>query len=349
MTELVKIDFTNDQVDLIKKQIAKGASDDELKLFLSVCKTRGLDPFKRHIYCIMRPFKDKKTNQWSEKMSIEVSIDGFRYIADRTGKYAGRLGPYWCGEDGKWVDVWLSDKPPVASKVGVLRHDFKEPVWAVARFNAFAPRNKDGDLNVMWSKMGEHMLAKVTEDQALRTAFPDDLGGLYGQEEMEQAYQESPIRKSQTTQTQPVIMVKGKTITNDYPEADFDSLGETFKGKDTRSAKDKMDQVFDGDDIPDFDNVSPVKSSEQTKQTQALPPVQSNPTFIPDIFCDSIKGLSEYRGVEISTIERDKLDLILAELSRASRSIKTADGKKWCENLMGAIKLHLFQTDGNKL
>ncbi len=321
-------------VDLIKKQIAKGASDDELKIFLNVCKTRGLDPFARQIYAI----------KMAGQMTIQVSIDGFRLIAERSGKYAGQLGPFWCADNGEWVDVWLSKSPPAACKVAVLRNDFKEPLWGTANLDAYSQNT------MLWKKMPSHMIAKVAESLALRRAFPAELSGLYTREEMDQAMtEEPPIRKSQTTQSQPVIMVKGKTITNDYPEADFESLGETFKGKDTRSAKEKMDQIFDGDDIPDADSVPPVKSAEQPKPSQVLPPVQSNPSFIPDIFCDSIKGLSEYRGIEISTIERDKLDLILAELSKSSRSIKTVDGKKWCENLVGAIKLHLFQTDGNKL
>lgn len=180
-TELMN--FTPAEVELITNDIARGASPSELQLFMLKCKQTGLNPFARQIYCIERGFYDKN-NQWQKKMETQVSIDGQRVVAERTGVYEGQDGPYWCGDDGKWVDVWLKKGPPLAAKVGVYRKGFQDALYAVALWDEFAQRNKNGDPVASWKKMPSLMLAKVAESQALRKAFPQDLAGLYTPQEM---------------------------------------------------------------------------------------------------------------------------------------------------------------------
>lgn len=187
MTAIVKSDtrsLSHEQVEIIKNTIAKGVSDQELALFVATSNRLGLDPFARQIFAVKR--YDGMAGR--EVMSIQVSIDGFRLVAQRSGEYAGQDGPYWCGEDGVWKDAWLNPREaPVAARVGVYRRGFSAPLYAVARFDAYAQRKKDGGLTGMWAKMGDLMIAKCAEALALRRAFPAELSGVYTSDEMGQA------------------------------------------------------------------------------------------------------------------------------------------------------------------
>jgi phage recombination protein Bet len=156
-----------DQIALIKSQIAVNCTDSELALFGQVCQRTGLDPFSRQIYAIKR----------GQKMTVQVSIDGFRTIAARSTLYGGSHTE-WCGEDGIWRDVWLGNGAPAAAKTTVYRIGSPHPFVAVARYSSYQQSS-----NQLWRSMPDTMVAKVSESLALRKAFPAELSGLYTTEE----------------------------------------------------------------------------------------------------------------------------------------------------------------------
>lgn len=168
----------------------QNAPQGDLQVFLNYAQRTGLDPFARQIYMIGRNAKTQ--NGWTTKWTIQASIDGLRIVAERSGDYAGQVGPEYCGEDGVWRDTWVSTKPPVAARVGVLRKGFSAPLYAVAYWDEYVQTDKEGKATSMWASKPRLMLAKCAEALALRKAFPNDLAGLYTADEMGAADNHAP-------------------------------------------------------------------------------------------------------------------------------------------------------------
>ena len=178
---LTAVQYQKEQIELIKNTYAKGATDTELALFIEVAQRKGLDIFSRQIHFIKR-----KGRNGQEVADIQTGIDGYRSMAEDTGQYEGQDGPYWCGDDGEWKDIWVSRTPPVGAKVGILRAGYTKPFYAVALYREYVQSYPDGNPYPMWAKMPANQLAKCAEALALRKAFPRRLSGIYTQEEMAQ-------------------------------------------------------------------------------------------------------------------------------------------------------------------
>lgn len=161
-----------ENVELIIQTYAKDLSPGQFSLFLADAHSRGMSITKRQIYATVI----------KGKMTIMVAIDGYRSTAEDHPDYAGQDGPYWCGTDGVWRDVWLSKERPAAAKVGVFRKGFQAPVYSIALWSEYAKPDRD-----TWKYLPTVMLAKCAEAQAIRRAFPAKLGGTYIPEEMDQA------------------------------------------------------------------------------------------------------------------------------------------------------------------
>jgi len=195
------------QLAALKQLGLTNASNGDLAVFLHYAQRTGLDPFARQLYMIER----------GGRFTIQASIDGLRIVAQRSGEYAGQVGPYWCGEDGAWTDIWLEKTPPLAAKVGVLRKGFIEPLWAVAKFDGYNANSP------IWKKMPDLMIAKCAEALALRKAFPNDLSGIYTAEEMEQAG--SPIAPVSAI----VEIPEPKSVEAPHMVANYQDTAETIK------------------------------------------------------------------------------------------------------------------------
>lgn len=157
------------QKELIKRTICKGASDDELQLFIKICERTQLDPFAKQIFGIMRMSKGVNT------MTTQIAIDGLRLIADRTGKYSPGKEP-----------VFSYDKDDnLISATSFIKKCTADGTWHEVGATALLTEYLPAYPSNFWKEKKHLMLAKCAEALALRKAFPADMSGLYIQEELE--------------------------------------------------------------------------------------------------------------------------------------------------------------------
>ncbi|MEU6138765.1 recombinase RecT [Streptomyces sp. NPDC047081] len=183
-----------------------GAPRGHLAMFFHYCVRTGLDPFARQIYMIGRTnWKAADNPDEPEKTwTIQTGIDGFRTVAHRAAAKAGESISYedtvYYDSEGHAHDVWLSKAYPSAVKVTVVRGTARFPF--IARWDEFAPTYYDRKAGAyvvakMWQQMPAHMLRKCAEAGSLRMAAPQDLSGVYVDEEMERADAEAVVREAE--------------------------------------------------------------------------------------------------------------------------------------------------------
>lgn len=172
-------DFSAEQRKMIRDSFANGASDSEFAVLMEVAKARRLNPLMRQIYFVKRWDGQKKCEVWS----TQISIDGLRAVAERTGLYDGQGEPLYEYEQGQ------SDKVPRKCTIHVYRKDWSagRSAVGVAYFSEYAQTKRDGGLTSFWATKPHIMLAKCAEALAIRKAFPEDTSGLYVPEEMGEA------------------------------------------------------------------------------------------------------------------------------------------------------------------
>lgn len=176
--DLVEYKWSSDQLDLIKRTVAKGQdlSPDELLLFGYVCKQSGLDPFLKQIYPVK--FKDGKTGE--KTLNFITGINGYRTIAERTGIYAGR--------DEILFDEGLTNFQMLKAKREIPRtatctvykmmNGIRCPTTATVRWIEYYPKGQ-AKAKLFWDPMPFNQLGKVSESAGLKVAFPGYFKGIY--------------------------------------------------------------------------------------------------------------------------------------------------------------------------
>jgi phage recombination protein Bet len=173
--------------ETLRAAVGPDLTKSQLKLALVYAQKVGADLFARQIY----PVVDRG------RLIFMASIDFLRVIAERSGKYAGQGAPeYEEGCDCQGQAVPLMFPHPVWAQVPIHRKGWELPIVRRAYFHEYVPLNREGKPRETWVKMPHVMLAKVSEAAGIRAAFPNDVQGLYTDDEMEQAHNATPIAES---------------------------------------------------------------------------------------------------------------------------------------------------------
>lgn len=183
-TDLSEFQWTKEQINLLKNTVGKGQdlTDNEFLLLGYVSKKAGLDPFLRQIY----PIKFKGDGE-KKTLTFITSIDGYRLIAERTGKYAGRDD--YMFDEGLSLYQMLEDKRTTPHTATVTVYKMIDgdrcPTCTSVRWTEYYPSAKFKQF--LWNRMPFQMLGKCAEAQSLRAAFPNNYKGIYLDVEFDQS------------------------------------------------------------------------------------------------------------------------------------------------------------------
>lgn len=207
------MELTPSQLGLVKRTIAKDCNKEEFDLFMAAAKSYGLDPFRKQIL----PLIFSKDNPKKRRMSIVVSRDGLRLIAQRCGNYrpasekaeivydenlispanpkgivSAMVRLHQRDQSGNWFPVigeaYWDEFAPLKTQVkwvdtGEVWPDSGKPKMKAETVKGSQVLDDTGQ----WAKMPVVMITKCAEAQALRAGWPDQFGSIYAEEEMHQA------------------------------------------------------------------------------------------------------------------------------------------------------------------
>lgn len=169
--ELAKIDFGKAEViRTLKATVAAGLTDPEFAIFAEHCKSTGLNPFKKEVWAIKA----------GGRLQVMTGVAGFMSIANSHPEFDG-MEVGLIDEKGGYQPLTYTEKF-VGAWCKVHRKDRKFPAEAVAMLKEYKKSTP------IWAQMERVMIAKCAKSVAIREAFPQELNGLYAQEEMPPEY-----------------------------------------------------------------------------------------------------------------------------------------------------------------
>lgn len=171
--ELVELD-----AQTVKDYLVNGGGDvkdQEIAMFINLCKYQGLNPFLREAYLIKY--------SGNAPASCVVGKDAFTRRAAQIDECKGwQAGVAVVTKKNEYLEregtIVLPDEKLVGGWCIVQRDGWEHPFKTAVNLNEYNTGKS------MWGKMPATMIRKVALVQGLREAFPDKFQGMYDQSEM---------------------------------------------------------------------------------------------------------------------------------------------------------------------
>lgn len=201
--------------NIVRLYLTRGqgkVTDSELIMFITLCKSNGLNPFNGDCYLIKYDDRTPASmvtarDAFMRRAEGAPVYDGFQsgVIIIRNNQVVENEGSFFLPNDqlvGGWAKVFRADRKfPTVQKVRLSEYNTGKSNWA--------------------SKPGT-MIQKVAEAQAFRRAFPMNLNGMYIAEEMpDEQSGEAPTQELENAQQPKFIDAPAPEETKDQEAQEF--------------------------------------------------------------------------------------------------------------------------------
>lgn len=183
-------------------------SDQEVAYFINMCKYQKMNPLTKDCYLV---------KYGSQPAAIVTGKDALLKRAMRNPKYKGHeAGVIVRSMETRQLEyrpgsIVLPEEELVGGWAKTYVDGYNIPIEAAVSFREYVGTKGDGSMNSMWAGKPGTMIRKVALVASLREAFPDDLGGMYAAEEVQQpdgspAIDDAPAMDIPVQQMEEVIM-----------------------------------------------------------------------------------------------------------------------------------------------
>lgn len=276
--QIVKYEVNGQEIklspDIIRNYLVSGdgrVTDQEVMMFLSLCKYQKLNPFLREAYLVKYGSQPativtgKET--YTKRAAASPLCDGYKagiYVVTKDGTIQKRAGAMFVKSLGETV---------VGGWAEVYRKDWKVPVCVEVAFDEYVGRKRDGSITKMWREKGATMIRKVALVQALREALPEELGGTYSPEEInsvnmedlsEDAVEIVQAPDESTELEEDVITEKQRTMLFSHFQGHEDKIRAVLEARGVESTKEILKADFDSilKDVGDMILLAQEESNE---------------------------------------------------------------------------------------